>query len=45
MKRLMITSLCVLFANSIAFADWAPGDPHKMHFPQEPDPYGWDVDR
>jgi len=26
-----------------ATADWDPGDPHKMHFPQLPDPQGWDV--
>lgn len=26
-----------------ALADWNPGDPHKMHFPQLPDPLGWDV--
>ena len=26
-----------------AFADWNPGDSHKMHFPQLPDPTGWDV--
>jgi len=24
-------------------ADWDPGDPHKMHYPQLPDPNGWDV--
>ncbi|MGC9450476.1 MAG: hypothetical protein ACP5I4_03430 [Oceanipulchritudo sp.] len=24
-------------------ADWVPGDPHKMHYPQLPDPTGWDV--
>jgi hypothetical protein len=24
-------------------ADWNPGDPHKMHWPQLPDPNGWDV--
>jgi hypothetical protein len=24
-------------------ADWDPGDGHKMHHPQLPDPYGWDV--
>jgi len=23
--------------------DWDPGDPHKMHHPQLPDPGGWDV--
>ena len=22
---------------------WEPGDPHKMHYPQLPDPAGWDV--
>jgi hypothetical protein len=26
-----------------ARADWDVGDPHKMHFPQLPDPLGWDV--
>ncbi len=26
-----------------AVADWMPGDGHKMHFPQLPDPNGWDV--
>lgn len=25
------------------YADWNPGDGHKMHFPQLPDPNGWDV--
>ena len=24
-------------------ADWDVGDGHKMHFPQLPDPDGWDV--
>lgn len=24
--------------------DWNPGDDYKMHFPQLPDPFGWDVD-
>ena len=27
-----------------ASADWNVGDGHKMHFPQLPDPNGWDVD-
>jgi len=26
-----------------AWADWAVGDDFKMHFPQLPDPTGWDV--
>lgn len=28
---------------TLAKADWDPGDPHKMHYPQLPDPNGWDV--
>ncbi len=27
-----------------ALADWDPGDRHKMHYPQLPDPDGWDVE-
>jgi hypothetical protein len=27
-----------------ALADWNEGDPHKMHFPQLPDPFGYDID-
>lgn len=27
-----------------AGADWNEGDSHKMHYPQLPDPSGWDVD-
>jgi hypothetical protein len=42
--------VCILFAMllissaSLVVADWEPGDGHKMHFPQLPDPNGWDVD-
>ncbi len=25
-------------------ADWNEGGPHKMHYPQLPDPFGWDID-
>ena len=35
--------IAVLFAAAPALADWDPGDPHKMHWPQLPDPQGWDV--
>jgi len=39
-----ITILTVVLAFvATASADWNPGDPHKMHFPQLPDPQGWDV--
>ena len=30
-------------AGTIVVADWEEGDGHKMHYPQEPDPNGWDV--
>lgn len=40
---MLTISLCVLFAAGTALADWAPGDPYKMHYPQLPDPWGWDV--
>jgi len=33
----------VAFLATAAFADWDPGDDYKMHFPQLPDPNGWDV--
>ncbi|MCC6680831.1 MAG: hypothetical protein IT445_08000 [Phycisphaeraceae bacterium] len=29
---------------STARADWNPGDGYKMHYPQLPDPNGWDVE-
>ena len=43
MNRLILMSLCVLFFTGTALAHWEPGDGHKMHFPQLPDPCGWDV--
>jgi hypothetical protein len=33
----------VVFLAAPAVADWDPGDGHKMHYPQLPDPQGWDV--
>ena len=38
-----VMSLMVIVAGS-ARADWDKGDDHKMHWPQLPDPNGWDVD-
>ena len=35
--------LAIAFAGVPASADWDEGDPFKMHFPQLPDPNGWDV--
>ena len=34
----------LIFGGTIAVADWNEGDGHKMHYPQLPDPNGWDVD-
>lgn len=47
MKRKIIgilVSMLLVGATGIATADWDPEDGHKMHFPQEPNPNGWDVD-
>ncbi len=36
--------LCLgAFLVAPVLADWDPGDGHKMHYPQLPDPNGWDV--
>jgi len=43
MRKLLYVTIAFLLAGSIVSADWAPPDPYKMHFPQFPDPVGWDV--
>lgn len=46
MKRKIIAIfVCMLLIGtvSIVAGDWEEGDGHKMHYPQLPDPYGWDV--
>lgn len=40
---LTVVAIGLMFAGS-ALADWQVGDGHKMHFPQLPDPDGWDID-
>lgn len=42
MRRLWLVAVVCLLA-APAWADWKPGDPYKMHYPQLPDPLGWDV--
>ncbi|MCK4627872.1 MAG: hypothetical protein KAT56_02650, partial [Sedimentisphaerales bacterium] len=42
-KHLFIAGMVIFLFGSVALADWDVGDPHKMHFPQLPDPDGWDV--
>lgn len=41
-KTISIVSTLMLLT-VVAQADWDRGDPHKMHYPQLPDPNGWDV--
>jgi hypothetical protein len=40
---LSIAGLVMLATGTGARADWMQGDPCKMHYPQYPDPNGWDV--
>lgn len=44
--KLLVIALTagIVFAPTPSQADWNPGDPYKMHYPQLPDPQGWDVD-
>lgn len=49
MSKVLNISIAVLLLTTPAWADWDPqplDDPtnHKMHYPQLPDPNGWDVD-
>jgi len=43
MKLLFVCVLTLLVGAPVALGDWDPDDGHKMHFPQMPDPFGWDV--
>lgn len=42
LKICMVSAMFVIWGT--AFADWDLGDGHKMHYPQMPDPTGWDID-
>lgn len=42
MKRLTFLAVVALAATPV-LGDWFPADGHKMHWPQLPDPLGWDV--
>jgi len=39
----LLSVVALTFLAAPATADWNVGDPFKMHFPQLPDPNGWDV--
>jgi len=46
MKRavnITVVGVALLALAGAAWADWDPGDGDKMHYPQLPDPFGWDV--
>ncbi len=46
MKKLMTICLAatmILMIGSVANAHWDSNMPYKMHYPQLPDPYGWDI--
>ena len=42
-RTIAIVLAAVAATAGLAQADWVPGDGHKMHYPQLPDPFGWDV--
>jgi hypothetical protein len=39
----ILAVVCVLAMSPMVRADWDPTMPYKMHYPQLPDPNGWDV--
>ncbi len=39
----VLTFLAVCISANPVLADWDEGDPYKMHYPQLPNPNGWDV--
>ncbi len=43
MKTVLSVACATLLIAAPAWAHWNPGDPYKMHYPQLPDPNGWDV--
>jgi hypothetical protein len=42
-KLLLVCALALFVGAPVALGDWYPGDGHKMHYPQEIDPCGFDV--
>ena len=43
-KQWLLVVALLLLKTFTAFGDWVPEDGHKMHFPQLPDPEGWDIE-
>lgn len=44
-QKLFVTvfGAAFLLTAGVVYADWDPADGHKMHFPQYPNEYGWNV--
>jgi hypothetical protein len=42
-RKIAVMIVGWVFLAAPAWADWIVGDPYKMHYPQLPDPNGWDV--
>lgn len=43
-RRLLVFVAAASLMASVVRGDWKPGDSFKMHFPQLPDPQGWDIE-
>mgnify|MGYP001195728928 CR=1 FL=1 len=42
-KKISFTAVLLLCATLTVYADWDIDDSYKMHFPQLPNPEGWDI--
>ena len=42
-RNILMIGVVLVFLAAPAAGDWNYGEPYKMHFPQLPDPNGWDV--
>jgi hypothetical protein len=43
-KKIVFVIALILCVSLPVYGDWQPSDGHKMHFPQLPNPMGWDID-
>ena len=42
-RTILLIVIVSVSLGQVALAHWNPDDGHKMHYPQLPDPHGWDV--
>lgn len=43
-RKMLVFAAAIVLTAGLARGDWMPGDSYKMHFPQLPDPQGWDIE-